>query len=544
MYEGDILDYFPTNEHITGPREGQKAVILAMDKAFKSGKRIIILESPVGSGKSAIGKTFANAFGEAHMITPRKSLQNQYYEDFKDDTVLMKGRGSYPCTYGKPKHKYNQVIQLIRTGSIKQPGFGEPNCSDAPCRNDETVWQLCNENNGPCPYSVAIETAQEHECIIHNIHSFIFQTNFAGKFAKREVMIIDEAHEIESTIRGFITKKFTLEHALREDDRPSVTNDIDAWCDFFLQDRFVPKETEMEVRAKERDPEYMTHKDTYLEKVQNFRNQKDYFKDRFVAKSTVNHKHGRVLSITFEFIPENLGNAVTNLLLSYGEHVILMSGTIYDKNVYCRNIGINPEDVYFIRVPSTFPLDMRPMYAKPEYQVDTSYQNWRENFPEMIEKMAKIMNIFDDAKGLIHAPSYEAAQEIVQALPGNRAITHSSQDFQEKLEMFYASPDAKVFVSPVCQQGVDFKYDRARFQIITRVPYANTSDEFVGYKMKNDFSWYNYQALVVFGQQIGRVNRSEDDYGATFLLDSRFNRFITRNMKVLPKWLTNAIHWK
>jgi Rad3-related DNA helicase len=101
-----------------------------------------------------------------------------------------------------------------------------------------------------------------------------------------------------------------------------------------------------------------------------------------------------------------------------------------------------------------------------------------------------------------------------------------------------------VFISPVCQQGVDFKGDRARFQIVTRIPYLNTSDEFVSHKVENDFAWYNYKALVVFGQQIGRVNRAEDDYGATFLLDERFNRFISKNSTKLPKWLRDAIVYR
>jgi Rad3-related DNA helicase len=311
-----------------------------------------------------------------------------------------------------------------------------------------------------------------------------------------------------------------------------------------LQERFIPKLSLGEQMKKEEDPEWISPRDEYLNKVKSLDLQKDYYGDQFVVKATVNKVGMRSISTTFEFIPDSLGSAVTNLLISYGEYVILMSGTIYDKNTFCKNLGLKQDDVYFIRVPSTFPLENRPLYAKPEYQVDTSHQMWDENFKEMIEKMSKIMDIFHDAKGLIHAPSYQAAQQIVEALPGKRAITHSSQDLQQRLNEFYNSKEPLVFVSPVCQQGVDFKYDRARFQIITRVPYLNTNDEFINYKVKNDFPWYNYQALVVFGQQIGRVNRAEDDYGATFLMDSRFGKFVTRNSKVIPKWVQNAIVWR
>jgi superfamily II DNA or RNA helicase len=51
---------------------------------------MVILEAPVGSGKSAIAMTFARAVSNSHIITPRKSLQDQYFEDFKEDIVLIR----------------------------------------------------------------------------------------------------------------------------------------------------------------------------------------------------------------------------------------------------------------------------------------------------------------------------------------------------------------------------------------------------------------------------------------------------------------------
>jgi len=113
-----------------------------------------------------------------------------------------------------------------------------------------------------------------------------------------------------------------------------------------------------------------------------------------------------------------------------------------------------------------------------------------------------------------------------------------------KLEEFYKASGNRVFLSPNCSQGVDFKQDRARFQIILRVPYLNTQDPFLAYKVANDFPWYNHQALVTFGQQIGRVNRSEDDFGVTILVDDRFPKFIKKNSLYLPKWVKDSIRYK
>ena len=140
-----------------------------------------------------------------------------------------------------------------------------------------------------------------------------------------------------------------------------------------------------------------------------------------------------------------------NMLLDYGDKVLLMSGTIYNKDLYCRSIGINPADAHFIRIGSSFPKENRPIYLKPQYQVNTSHALWNENFASLIEIIQKISAIFKGAKGLIHAPSYVAAEQIRNALNDPRFISHLPSDFITKLDEFYSSKSPSVFISPVCQ---------------------------------------------------------------------------------------------
>jgi len=538
IYNGrDLMDYFP----LESPRSGQVAVLNEIDRVFSEGKKFIILEGPVGCGKSAIAMTLAKAFGNAHLITPRKSLQNQYFDDFTDDVVLMKGRGSYPCTKYSSPSRYKAVIRHVESGSIPSPGVDETNCGNAPCRTNSNIVARCAADVGVCPYIRAMEIAQDNNIVVHNLHSFIYQTNFSAKFEKRSLMVIDEAHEIEGIMRDFVTKKITTARRIREADLPVGLNTLDGWCDFLLDTKCVPTVSNSQARAKEVNPEYRTNLDVYIDQVQSLRAYSEFLEDKFTVKHNV---LGGSTTPTFEFIPHKLGNSVYNNLFSFGDRIVLMSGTIYDKVLFCRNLGINPNDAYLIRIPSTFPIGNRPIYLKEKYQADTSYVGWNENFRDIIEKVESIMGIFSDVKGLIHAPSYEAAEQLLNALPEDRVMSHDKTNFQERLSEFYGSEGNMVFISPVCQQGVDFREDRARFQIVLRVPYANTSDEFIRSKVENDFNWYNYQALIVFGQQIGRINRSENDFGATFLMDTRFNRFISRNSGRLPKWLQNAIIWR
>jgi len=535
----DIISYFP----LDAPRGTQKQVIEEIDKAFKSGRRIVILEAPVGSGKSAIAMTFTRAYSDAHVITPRKSLQDQYYDDFKEDIVLMKGRNAYPCTYDFNLTQYHRVINMVVEGHIKPPNRDQVNCSNGPCNGNPDVWKMCIEDNGPCPYSVAIETAQDHHTIVHNIHSFIFQTKFGGKFERRNLLVIDEAHEIEGVIREFITKKVSIKVPVQPSDCPDYPS-IAEWGEWFMSPSFVPEETPHDISRKAADDTYVSQREEYVKKIQGLVASSDYYKDGFSVRPSVIRVGNRDMGTNFEFVPHSIGNSANHYLLDYGDKVLLMSGTIYDHDQYCRSIGVDPKDAISIKIPSSFPVQNRPIYLKPEYQTDTSHANWGDNFSEMVAIIDRIQGIFKDVKGLIHAPSYSAAWDITEAVPGNRLVTHDKHNFQEKLEWFYQQSDPMIFVSPVCQQGVDFKDDRARFQIITRVPYLNTSDPFLSHKVKNDFNWYNYQALIVFGQMIGRPVRSESDFGATFLLDSRFNKFVSKNKRQLPKWLQDAFIYK
>lgn len=535
----DIMSHFPFGT----PRKTQTIVLKEIERVFNEGKRIVILQGPVGSGKSHIGVTLSNWAGDTHILTPRKSLQDQYYDDFNDVVVLMKGRNAYPCTIDASPTGYKKVIKEIKLGKIKAPERNGESCASGPCRNSEAIWKACQDKQGPCPYAVAIEVAQNHHTVVHNLHSFIFQTNFGEKFSKRKLLIVDECHEIEDVLRGFIARKFTLPEYIDVKDVP-VCNTIDDWCNFFLDERFVPKESAYDKVQKEADPEFVSVQDLYLRSVENVRIFKEIYNDKFSVRTTVVARGMVKTGLSFEFIPHNLGNAAERLILGYGEKILLMSGTIYDKETFCKNLGINPEEAYFINVPSAFPVANRPIYLKPDYQVDTSFAQWDSNLDEMVEKIEKIMGIFKDVKGLIHVPSYEASRQLAERLPRDRILTHDKDDAQDKLEYFFRCTEPLVFLSPTCYQGVDFKGDRARFQIILRVPYLNTSDEFVNHKVQNDFPWFNYKALVVLGQQLGRVNRSEDDFGVTFLMDERFNKFLAKNSKRLPKWLKDAFVYK
>ncbi len=532
-----IIDYFPSPP-LPGYRLGQKAVLDEFQSAVEAGYKMILIEAPVGFGKSGVAMAIARWAGSAHILTPMKSLQDQYFEDFSMYSVLMKGRSSYPCVFYETPANAQNVRDTISRGELIYVERGERNCSQGPCDGSQENYSRCTGFDGdkettPCPYTVAIQAAQQSDVIIHNLHSYIYQTHYAKRFEPRKAMIIDEGHKIEGILRDFAKFSLSLPGALGSDEeRERWENfaDIDEWMTYFMEPRFIPEDEE--------------DKQVYLERLQKLVDLTTDFPQMWANFAVSAEEFGNNGSTRFELTPERLGGLPQRLLYDGGEITVIMSGTIYDKNMFCRDRGINADSAYFIRIGSSFPVESRPIIMKPEYMVNTSHAGWVDSLPEIAEKLHTVLGIFKDVKGLIHVPSYRAGFDIMTVMREPRLMSHDPQDAAQRLREFYGRNDNSVYVSPTCQEGVDFKEDRARFQVILRIPYMNAGDEFIKMKMGKDFAWYNYQALITFGQQTGRINRSEKDFGITILMDERFPKFIARNRRWLPKWLTDGIKVK
>lgn len=507
-----ILNHFPLPEI----RTSQRSVLTAIEKAFKDGYKNILLEAPVGSGKSAMAVTAAKYFGEAHLLTPMKSLQDQYYDDFhKSGLELMKGRNAYSCN----------VLDKGQT------------CAEGPCiLNRKIKVELCTNKAGDstCPYDKALIKAQDSSYVVHNLHSFIFQAYYADRFPPRRLLVIDECHKIEEIIRDFASKKLNIPTFIKEEDRPGKEDLplLEDWVDWLT--KFAT------LYSDRKDRLGVSARDRYLSSLELLNGLSDKIGKDFVISLT-SDSWSKMTQL--EFIPNRVGDLANRLLFDFGDKRIFMSGTIYNKEVFCKTLGLPETETCFIRIGSSFPLETRPIYMRKKYMVDTSHKKWDENYNKLLGIISTVSEVFDDVKGLIHTPSYKASEDLYRSLfPNNkRFIKHGPEDFAKVLNEFYESEEPKILLSPVCQQGVDFKYDRARFQLILRVPYLNTSSAFVADKVKNDYPWYNHQALVIFGQQIGRVNRAEDDFGATILVDERFEKFISKNRRLLPDWVMKSI---
>jgi hypothetical protein len=98
-----------------------------------------------------------------------------------------------------------------------------------------------------------------------------------------------------------------------------------------------------------------------------------------------------------------------------------------------------------------------------------------------------------------------------------------------------------VLISPSLHTGLDLKDDLSRFQIKTKVPYPNKGDRWIEAKRKASRQWYTWQTALKLVQGYGRSIRSEDDWAKTYVLDSAFLPFVSKNKNILPNWFIQAI---
>ena len=75
-------------------RRFQKEVLDQVDQAMAS-KKFIILEAPVGFGKSAVAAALCTYLSSAYILTSTKQLQDQYSSDF--GFPMVKGKSNFRC---------------------------------------------------------------------------------------------------------------------------------------------------------------------------------------------------------------------------------------------------------------------------------------------------------------------------------------------------------------------------------------------------------------------------------------------------------------
>ena len=523
------------------PRTSQIRLINKINQAIIKGYKNIILEAGTGIGKSAIATTIANMYEDSYILTMTKQLQEQYLDDFNYMLVEIKGKGNYPCNY-------------------------KGNCDF--CIKAEYNLRKCET----CPFQIALKKAKESENVITN-YDFLYYMGVVNQMLDpREILILDEAHNLERKIlmlsscelnREYISTKFGI------DIFEPITANIKSLSNLKRKPNYWIELCEKLIEiCKQRiakiEDEYKGDVQVSLDDFES--NPSKYSSHNLIEKqilesdiknfSTISTgvrlneliidvpdveiiKSGK-MDISADFKPYSVSNE-TQRLLEMGNIRIFLTGTLGNKEKFCKWNNINEEETYYIYEKSPFDIENRPIY--PQFIGSMSGKkrgipNWKN--PKALNKIKELLDMHLDEKGVIHTSSNEQAYWIIDHLKNNRLIFVGGEKRNQILKDFSKSNKNNVLIGASIKDGVDFKGDLCRFQIVFKIPYPQLNEQ-VKYRRDLDPSWYYYQAVMALMQAYGRGIRENDDYCVMYVIDSDFEQLYDYNKSFFNEYFTEAI---
>jgi Rad3-related DNA helicase len=535
------------------PRKEQKEALSFIESEYQKNKlnKFFLLNLPVGSGKSHLALMIAdwykknvNRMAKVDIITNSKILQDQYsgtYESISD----LKGKENYECeSYA---------------------------CS---CAQGAEFNRLNKTTCESCPYNSSRESFISGGISLTNFYLYILYAIYNPKLLESRdarVLIVDEAHEFDDVMSDFVSIKITetivkkFKFAGEYDiikKLKSITS-ITQYVDFlrFLSGEIITTVESMEggmkseprnVREDKRDlkiSKVLKTKNSDVKVMQLINDLKQYqtkieiflkeYKDNpnnWVLEAGYNEKlKQKELSLEPIWAYDYLDKYV----FSNYDMVVLMSGTILDKNLFCQLNGLDVSKAVYYSIGSPFPLKNRPIYYMPVGKM--SYKSKDETFKRYIPYIQKLLDKYKNKKGIIHTNSFELAKWIQNSIKDPRLIFHDSSNKDEMLKYHKESDEPTVIVSPSMDTGVSFDNDDARFQIIAKVPYPSLASQKNKLRQSNNPDWYSWKTVSGIIQMTGRPVRSNLDYADTIIIDGGFGDVIKHSSQFLPDWIQEAI---
>ncbi len=506
MFNDDVKILYPRFTNFPKARDTQTEII---NHVISSKKKYVMINAPCGIGKSYIGMTLGGILNNKCLyLCTTKLLQDQIAKDFPE-AFIMKGRNNYPCT----------LIPELTAGDCGVK-CGKYCRGEISCEYYRNKSRLMKEKYG-----------------VVNTSYYMSETNFAGKLSDYEdkyCVIVDEADTLESQLSDFISLEINPIDLKRWNiNTPQYITKLDAWKQWAIDNAgYVGKMIDSlkwveDIKDEERGE--------ISDAIKEYNKYKSLAGKLLILSNCLDDNWLFQHADKFSFNPIWLQPKLSNrYFFDHAGKFILMSATFLPKPIQCALLGLSQDEVDYIEVDSPFPVENRKIYYEPIQKCGHGISE-----SPIYAEIDRIINKYPHSKGIVHAVSYDRAQNIAKS--NSRCITHSKHDKNDVIKTFIES-DNLVLVSPSCERGLDLRDDLARFCIIPKVPFASLGDKKINMRLYSSSKklgqmWYRSIAAQTIVQMAGRVVRHEQDKGDTYILDAKFSEVV----EFCPKWFTDAI---
>jgi len=539
---------------------------------------VVLVNAPTGSGKSLINETSINAApGPGFYITPLNSLVDQLANDefMKDRMITLKGRSNYDCVHPDDR--------------------GSP-VSEAICQRDSSFE--CSMKDTECPYYSLKARALGHPEVATNMSYLIVDSmipevagNTKVSFGDREVVVIDECQTTDDQALNFISvtvsRRTTPEQVWKNIRVPSErdSDDMDKMVEW-LQGEVAPSidavMDDLNQIGVLSDVQSSIKEDlvNFERKIGNFLlDVKDH---EWVCEIQTDIRKNKPNEKKAVFQPLEVGRFLDRYIWSRGRTVILSSATIPGDG-WLEEIGLGDANIKKVRVPSTFPVENRPIYCdhavgKMVSEYSDRSNNRKTNAWDMCKKIMQIAEAHKavgQPNGFIHCRSYSIAELLERSYKNHSSVTlqvpngeggwvskefDTREWFEENVQVQdrynrdeslqdWLENDTPVFFSVFMSEGVDLKYDKCHWQALAKTLYPFIDKRMERRKElaeeKGDaqefWNYYNRKAVIQIQQAYGRGVRADDDECSFYILDQSAITLIKRNAEQFNKWFLEGI---
>lgn len=519
-------------------RNEQVLVLEKFKQLVSLKKKFLVVSSPVGTGKSYMAVICAhflkgiNPDYKFDILTNTKQLQDQYNHDF-EFIKEIKGKDNYVCHQGGHQMTCSEGSELSKA-------TGKQGCS-------------------MCTYKTAFNNYKNSNIGILNYALYFSYFVYAEDVIKQRnanVLFIDEAHLFEEGYSKFVNSFLSIGYLVSLDIQitPALTysfDNIQTKEDFakFLQVFVIPvlkdnmsqilesmNLTHLSLNNKVASLGRFRRISRTKCKFNRFIMDQQNWKDNWVLEKGLDDKGHTTYKVEVIWATKYL----TEIWDKY-EHVVLLSGTILDKQLFGSMLNIPKEEVMFTTIQSPFKAENRPIYFLPKGKM--SYDCLIETYNNLLPIVIDILKKHKGQKGIIHTGNYKLSEWLKRDIKDEnlvkRLIFHNSHDRESQLQVHLLDKEDTIIVSPSMTNGVDLKDDLSRFQIILKVPYPALDTYQVKKRMEQNNKWYSWKTMCDLIQSYGRSVRSEQDWAVTYILDSNF-RFLMSKIS-LPQYVQDAL---
>lgn len=485
---GDILDHFEGE-----PREVQREVLEEIQENWDR-YDVFVVVAPTASGKSRIAKCIADWTRRTAILTPTNILVEQYARDFGPESGVAR---PLPVAQSKAAWRCGAEGDITRCGC---------------------------ESARRCRYRASLRAATSLTTTCTTYHLY---AGMGPRGMYRENVLIDEAHNL----LPFMQDLHGWQLWRHKSGYP-------ANCDRATLHRWLLKHRRAVGKGAEKLlDDLLSSRPQYL-----LEHGKDWWRGGGYDLDGNRMTRGEPVALdVLRIRPLDVRDQPAVLWPGRKTRkVVLLSATIGRKDV--EGLGLDRRRVLYLECRSPIPRGARPIIPDLRTSVNrrntTSHEGVAEHVLELLER-------HPGEKGLIHM-TYDLADKVRRYLgdrAGDRLLFHGQGNVRQVYSQFRrATPESgKVLVASGLYEGIDLAGDAGRWQAIAKVPWPSLGDSLISTLAEEDSEWYNWQVWKLLLQACGRICRTPDDFGVTYILDKTFERLYRESWYLAPEWWRESL---